>query len=472
MRQFSLYDFHGLDLRRATELSDQKSARLARNLRLTNGRVWRTRPGTKRLYACPPRSRGLYAAGGVLRAVHPAQSAEAWGFQRPEFWLDFVETQGDIADFLSAEIYGVPSAATGVQPYVALRRPTGEVEHHWIRSRPVTPTSPVTTKIEPGFIPSGGILKLAQKIFTAANALGHVRFSSTAFGPENWTEEADAGFMPVQQHSTGDLQVQALSYHGNRLVVFFESQLQIWAVDPQPENFYLVEILNGPGTIDQALVQNVLGDLMFFSRGGFRTLSTQRITGELQEGDIGAQIADLTSSLNGLGTDAVWWQRLGCYLAAFGDRVFAFTFDPQNKVTGWSEWQFPFPIENFAINDNRLFARSQNSIYEISDEFDTDDGAPINWRWESQHLHLGAPDRLKQFQAMSIHQTGQSRLLMRPDPNQPGFETPVFLPPGGTTLPWQKIPLLGVSSAPALILEGSGRWQFDGLTIHFQPLGV
>lgn len=472
MRPATLKDFHGIDLRRSTGVADQQTAAVAKNLYLTNGRVWRTRPGTRRLFSCPPQSRGLYAAGGVLRTVAPAgSSAATWSFQRPEFWIDYIEG-GAITEFLGAEIYGIPSAAVGVQPYVAVRRFGGNIEHHWVRRRLSGPGGAEPTRIAPGFTPTGEIIKLAEKIFTVDNARGAVRFSSTAFGPENWTEENDAGILPVQRHSSGDLLVQALGVFQGRLVVFFEEQLQIWAVDPQPENFFLVEIMNGPGTQARELVQPVLGDIFFFSRGGFRSLTTQRITGENREGDIGAPIEPRTRELNpGDATASLWWQRLGVYLAAFGSTVFAFTYDRSNRVTGWAEWEFPFEIENLVVSGGRLYARSRDAIYEISDDLEDDDGEPIEWRWESQHLHLGVPDRLKNFHALSIHQRGACQVAMRPDAARPDFISPV-LGASGQTQAWQKIPFFTMSAAPAVVLSGTGRWQLDGLTLHFTPLGV
>lgn len=471
MRTSSVSNFKGLDLRLSTGVADQQTASVAKNVYLTNGRVWRTRPGTRRVLLCPPESKGLYASGGVLRSVAPSGNAALWGWQRPEYWLDFIEGAGEITEFVSAEIYGVPSAAIGVQPYLAVRR-RGAVEHHWVKLRPVSPGAIVRTRVLPPFEPEGRVIKLAEKIFSTDGSKGTVRFSSTAFGPDNWTEELDAGFIPVARHGTGDLQVQALGIFQNRLVVFFDSQVQIWAVDPQPENFFLVDILNGPGTRAPGLVESVLGDIFFFSRGGFRSMSEQRVTGEIRESDIGAPIAPITELLSPEGaTQAIWWQRLGMYLAAFGNRVFAFTYDKGNKVTGWAEWEFPFAVEHFALNDGNLYARAEDAVYQIDDLLEDDDGVPIEWRWDSQHLHLGDPNRLKNFHGLSIHQRGDCQVSVRPDASRPEFIAPV-LGASGVTRSWQKIPFYTMSTAPAVSLSGKGKWQLDGFSLHFQPLGV
>jgi len=472
MRAFSVSAFKGLDTRLATAIADPQTARVAKNVYLSKGRTWKTRPGSRKILEVPPESRGLYAVDGVLRAVAPQGNAALWAYQRPNFWLDFVEGSDAIDEYIDAEIYGVPSAASGAQPYLAIRR-GNQVQHHWVKSRLDNPGDAEVTRVFPGFVPSGGLIKLAQKIFALDNSRGAVRFSSTAFGPDNWTEELDAGILPVQQHGTGDLQVRALGIFQGRLVVFFDSQIQIWAVDPQPENFFLVETMNGPGTAAPALVEAVLGDIFFFSRGGFRSLTTQRITGETLEGDIGAPIASLTDQLDpATATHGVWWQRLSLYVAAFGSRCFVFTYDRAIKVTGWAEWEFPFEVERFVVVGDRLYARSRDAVYEISDYLLTDDnGADIEWEWQSQHQHLDSPGTLKNFHALTLNQSGDCTVSMASDPGRPSFISPVYNT-SGVTVPWQKIPFPTVSTAVSVALSGKGQWQLDGFTLHFNPLGV
>ena len=46
MTSQAFMEFEGLDTRRIESLADTKTARVAKNVYLTGGRVWRSRPGT------------------------------------------------------------------------------------------------------------------------------------------------------------------------------------------------------------------------------------------------------------------------------------------------------------------------------------------------------------------------------------------------------------------------------------------
>lgn len=468
MTPLSVFEFDGIDRRRAAGLASQSAAHVARNLVLNSAKVWRTRPGTRRVYACPPQSRGLYSGAGVLRTVIPSFVPSAAAFQRPELWLDQIEGPEPIDRFVDAVIYG-PPVAIGALPYLAVQR-NGQMQHHWCTSRPMSIGDPVQTRVATQFEPRANLLRMAGRLFAIASAANDVRFSSVEFGPADWETLGDAGFLPVRNNATGDASPVWLSHFRDRMVVLFDSQIQVWHVDPDPAEMALVDTLNGPGTQEGPLTQNVIGDLLFFSRGGFRSLTTQAITGEIREGDIGAPIVDLTDGMAG-GVASVWWQRQGVYLAAIGGRVFVFIYNPSSKVTGWSEWAFPFPVEHFAVVSNELYIRSGDDVYHVSDQYDTDDGLPIEWEWQSQHFHARSPGVLKSFKALTLNQRGQSEVLIAPDFNEPNLVVPVGAA-ANNTLSWGKIPMNVLSEAAALVLRGTGRWKLDGITLHYDPLGV
>ena len=64
-------------------------------------------------------------------------------------------------------------------------------------------------------------------------------------------------------------------------------------VDPDPALIAFRTAYTGPGTDQFNSVANVVNDVYYFSEGGFRSLTTQTVTGEQRERDMGTRIAEL-----------------------------------------------------------------------------------------------------------------------------------------------------------------------------------
>ena len=480
-------EFAGLDVRRIESLSDTKTARVAKNVYLTNGRVWRSRPGTQRVAQLPAETKGLYAGQGILRTVAPAGYSDIYNSQSPLIFFDFVGDgtiydRDDIEEFINAERFG-SSVAAGVQPYAVIRRrSTGKLEHYWFRDRPDTPNAAVDTKVTTPFTPSGMVIKLAQKLWTPDQVNGAVRFSSTQFGPGDWSTLEDAGFLPVLASTPGDHTISGLGYlqstggavdnRQSALVVFFEDSIQIWAVDPDPLNHFLTGNIGGIGTANYRSIVNVLGDPMFFSREGFASLRISGRTGAMDSGMVGAPIEPLTEALRANDiTAATWWDSKGLGLWAVGSTLYVWRNDPLAKVQAWSMWELPYEITDFVdYNEDLYFRASDNGVYKFSDEFDTDDGVPIDFDVETQFLHMSTPGFYKTYDALMMYQTGRCDVSYRPDPTDPDMEIPVYTA-DGVTRPHEKIPLIAMGDSLALRFKGTGRWELSGFSVDYNEMG-
>lgn len=483
----TIAEFEGIDRRRQEALDTQKTARMARNVYLTTGRVWRTRPGTRRFATLPPETKGLYPAAGVLRTIAPAGYIDLYNRQSPTIFFDFVGDgtvydRDDVAEFINAERFG-SSLTAGVQPYgVIRRRSTGRLEHHWFRDRPDTPVSTVNNLVRPGFVPTGPVIKLAQKLWTPDQANGSVRFSSTQFGPSDWTTLGDAGFLPALANTPGDHTMTALSWlqstgdtadrRQSALVVFFEDSIQIWAVDPDPENHFLTGNIGGVGTRSFRSVANVFGDPVFFSRAGFASLSLSYKAGALDTGRIGAPIEDLTALIDPADIRAsVWWDAKGLYLAAVGREIYVWQNDPLMKVRAWSIWDMPYEITDFAdYSDGLYFRTTGDEVYKFTDDHDDDNGTPIAFDVDGAFMHLGTPGSYKVFHSLTVIQDGASRISYRPDSTEPAMEVPIYTA-SGVTRPHERIPLIATADSLALRFQGNAPWSLSGYTLNYDDLG-
>ena len=498
-------EFTGLDLRRLESLSDEKSQRVANNVYFTAAKKVRTRPGTRTQYTLPAETIGLYTASGVLRTVCPDRGAfdtdeefdAVFTRQTPKVFFDFYHVDLDDPDqlpatgFINAERFGV-SITAGVQPYGVLQRPSAQgvdtLDHQWFKDRPDLSGLDsggryVDNQVATPFSPTGMVLKLAEKLWCPDQANGAVRFSSTNYGPDNWTEEEDAGFLPVLANTPGDHVITGLGVLqstggavNNRqaaLIVFFEDGVQIWAVDPSPLNHYLTGILDGPGTENYRSIANVLGDPFFFSRRGFRSLRISSRTGSMDAYDIGDKIEPITDGIEPLQISAaVWHERIGCYLCSVGSQILCLRYDPIAKITAWSIWEMPWTISDMAIFEGNLWCRdTENRVHEFIEDIADDDGEAVVFEFESQYHHMGTPGLFKNFQAASIFQQGTSDLSYRPEPTNDDVLVPVYTITG-VTRPHEKVPIVAMSDSVALRFTGTGSWQLDGYSLDYQGTGV
>jgi hypothetical protein len=482
MRQ-TLAEFEGLDTRRLESLADMKTARAALNVYITSGRVWRSRPGLQLMAQLPAETKGLYAANGVLRTIAPAGYADIYNQQSPLIFFDFVGDGGaydrnDVQEMINVERFG-SSVSAGVQPYgVIRRRSTGLLEHHWFRHRPGSPSGVVNNKIALPFVPSGMVTKLSETLWTPCQAAGSVPFSSTEFGPSDWATLNDAGFLPVLGHTPGDHTITGLGFmqgteavadrRQSALVVFFEDSIQIWAVDPEPINHYLTGNIGGIGTRNYRSIANVLGDPVFFARGGFASLRASSRGGALDSAKIGGPIERLTAAL---GADAitasVWWDAKGLYLCAAGSTIYVWRYDPFTKTKAWSVWELPFAVTDLVDFQDDLYLRaSNNRVYKFSDALDKDDGAPVVFDLETQFLHMSTPGSVKTFQTANIHQRGTSSISFRPDATHPDIEIPIYRT-DGITPHNALLPINASADSVALRFTGTGPWELDGVTIDY-----
>lgn len=477
----------GIDLRGLNLLSSMKTLRVGTNVLLSPAGGLETRPGTQRVAVLPAETKGLYAANGALRTAAPAGYADLFREQTAAVIFDFIGdgtkyAKDEIASVEGHVLYGAHVAA-GVHSYLSVKRKDGSVELHWIRQRPAEDDGLVDTKVVNGRSMVGPIIRAGEKVFALDQVNGDAPFSSTEFGPDNFTAPEDAGHLPLLQHTRGDAslvgfgELQSTEGAAQRrqeaLVVFMDNQTQVWAVDPDPLNHYLTHILHGVGAMSARSIVSVRGTPVFLGRSGFADLRGAAQIGNFEAGGIGAPIRKLTDSLAGEDiTASFFWEQRGAYLCAAGNQVFVFVTDQLNNIHGWTTWTFPFSVTDFAEDRGEVYLRdTENQVHHLSLDYDTDSGADIEYDVETAFLHMGSPYGSKNYEFLTLYQQGTTEVSYRPDPRASDIEVPVFTVTDGRYT-HQKIPLVAVSDGLALRFKGKGRWRLDGFSLQYDKLGV
>ena len=252
--------------------------------------------------------------------------------------------------------------------YAAVEYADASIQHHYLDGSAgsrITDSNCPQTK---------GVVKVENKIW-AVNG-DTVRFSATG-NPRDWTTTQDAGFLPVGLKQRGANNSLALGqYKVNQLVVFFDDGAQLWTVDPDPANHSFTQILPGSSTQYHKGIAHLFQDLYFLSNFGFRSISESALITSQIELDIGSPIDSIIQPLLPItptdSPQAIFAPELGQYMAKIGTTVYVFTMSQTAKISAWSEYIFPWAVDDIAVLDGVVYFRSGDNVYKMDDAINFD----------------------------------------------------------------------------------------------------
>lgn len=445
--------FLGLDVR-SSIAADPRSQLVLDNLFIDANRNVRSRPGATRVARVNENTVGLYSFGGSLRAAAPAGQAAIITDKPLNFVYDIVGdgspyAAGSLLDLVGVEFYDN-------YPILTVKRAAG-LELHAIDVEPANVSASVATRIVIPFVVTGAPVKLSRKLWVPANINGHIKYSSTQFGPRDWSQTEDAGFLPVSQHISGSREITAVGDMRGRLVVAFADGMQVWSTDPDPENVYLTENFNGPGAAGPRCLKNVLGDVWYVNSGGIRTLQSTLAEGS-KDLDVGARVTPLVTTLPIEEGIALWSQTRSQYLFVVGGTVIVGSLYPQAKILAWSRWIFPFTVTHITEHRGFVYVRSADHIvYRLDDDADADTDGPIAWSFRTHFLDGGNPSTNKLFRSFGVDQDGSSTLTTFANVALPdvGIGGRILV---GRTPAHARVFLSTMASGMSIQLAGTGRW--------------
>jgi hypothetical protein len=452
--------FLGLDVR-SEVTADPRAQLQLDNLYIDATRHVRSRPGAVKVARVNEHTVGLYSFGGALRCAAPAGRSAVITDKPLSFVYDLVGDGSIYAEDALQALEGVEFYDN--YPILTLRR-NDALELHAIDIEPPDLVTAVSTRIRLPFILTGAPAKLSRKLWAPAAINGTIPYSSTQFGPRDWAQTEDAGFLPVSQHISGNREITAVGYFRNSLAVAFVDGMQVWATDPDPENIYLTDNFNGPGAAGPRCLENVLGDLWYVNAGGIRTLQSTLADGA-KDLDVGARINPLLAGVDLSGGTALWSQSRSQFFFVLSNTVYVANLYPQAKILAWSRWAFPFTITDITEHQGFVYLRaSDHTIYRLVDGEDADDGTPIAWAFRTHFLDGNDPSTYKMFRTMSVDQEGTSVLTTYTNPGVPdaGVGGRILV---GRTSPHAKVFLAAMTTGLSLKLSGTGRWLLRSLTV-------
>ncbi len=297
---------------------------------------------------------------------------------------------------------------------------------------------------------------MSQKVFSPGRIEDDeddvVRYCATN-APKDWSTEQDAGFLPTGQHSPTSVAVKAIGEYRGRMVIWTESDQQVWTTDPDPAEMALFDSVTGVGTTFQNGHAGVAGDLFFTTLLGVRTLSVAAGSTNLQAGDVGTGIDELVrESISDSDADhrpvATYYPGNGQFWLAFAvpgeelTNVYVYSMPELGKRGSWSRYELPFCVECFAQLGGKLYVRSKSpstpALYlvdenaigdEVSSGFTVYFAGVVEW----PYLELGNPASTKMLHSIDISGIGSAEVQIGYDPVTPAAITAAYTVGADTT---------------------------------------
>jgi hypothetical protein len=454
---FDRFDL-GLDLRKGASVSDANRLRVLTNAFVNTGHTISKRPAARKIATLEAGTKGLRPGFGFLQTFYGSGSIV---HANPLFRANLIPSVNNSA--VSRMHFGAPFLGA---MYVVAEYVDGTVAHHYLDG-----TNPPRI-VDPNCPQTKAVTIAAQRIW-ASGVLGNTVSFCAAGLPRNWTGTDDAGFLSTGIQQEASQICTALGNYWDKLVVFFADGAQLWTVDPDPANNTLTHRIGGVGCPFPRGPAQFSTDIFFPSAIGVRSITTAANSDNMQDVDVGSPVDSILAPTlvpNALGA---FVPGLGQYWLAVGNGiVWVFSFSKTSKVSAWSEYIFPFVIDDFASLTNSLYMRSGDDVYLIDPTQFTDEGVsvPVSIEMPFLDFKLGGHD--KQIYAVDAVVQGTCTLAMRFDPRDPSKITDTITL-SSDTRPGVMIPVELTASEIAPVISHSANefFRLDWLKFYFNDLG-
>lgn len=282
------------------------------------------------------------------------------------------------------------------------------------------------------YAPGPFVKTLGSKMYALSGPTLHFSQLQT---PTEWNPPATgAGFIDMSEESSGSETLTAVARYQGFIAVFSETNVQIWYVDPDPDNNKWAQTLNNTGTSSpRSVTQFGDNDLFYLNESGLRSLRARDATNSAATTDIGVPVDTLiqtaVAAFGLANRDRIIGAiepRDGRFWLAIDDEIFVFSFFNGAKVSAWSKYNPGFSVEDMVVFNRRVYLRSGEDIYvygglgaapAYSDAYQAVARIPF--------LDGGKPTLKKTFRTFDAASEGSWDVEAAFDPNNPDTLDPI-----------------------------------------------
>lgn len=326
---------------------------------------------------------------------------------------------------------------------------------------------------------SSGMSRIARtfktKMHTAARAL---MVFSALNDPTQVTSGTGIGSILASSQDEGTQRITGMGIYQTYMGIFSRNTIQIWAIDTDPANNRLVQVLQNTGTRSpKAIIGFGNSDLAYLADTGVRSLRARDSSNAAFVDDIGTKIDDdITAFMETLTdkeiaqADTVVDPRDGRLWISLKNRIYVFSYFPGGRISAWSFYEPGFTVDEMAVAKNRIYVRSGNTIYVYGGNSGAEYPADGEMQITVQLPFIDA-DRLsggKQLKGVDIITSGEWEINLLVDPRDETLMTDTLRTVGPSTLLMQ-IPVHANTThfAPLLRSSKAGRKTLSSVVVHF-----
>lgn len=482
----------GLDLRLPIGIQDANRLYRLQNAYVTSGKKIAKRPALKQVLSGLSGSFGLESFNGQLCVFTNQDStwvspSSTIGFYYLDHYTEVPTTATQLVGVEFAKMFqGAPYVVAKHRTYVTVPQPPGVpgpaqfvlsdvYRHHYCD---MTPGSLITDSNCPH---GRSITIAASRVFSIGGEV--VRYCAIG-APRDWTTASDAGFLSVSLQQNTNTECTAVGTFEDALVTFFADGSQVWDVKEDPSANQIRKRMYGVGTNHPGSLASFYRDLAFASPFGLRSIAVQENVERLDESDIGVPIDKLTQPVqeaheatSDQSVRGIWLQQFGqywvCYEESGRTRAFVYSFSRSAKLTCWSEYTFPLLFTGITSKGGKVYARTDDALYELDAERYTDEGAPIAVDVQMAFQDAKLPGVEKMFYGADFVFSGTANVSYLYDPRDTSKETNAQ-PITGDTRQGGLVPveLTAAAVAPRFRHEANEAFELDLCTLYFHPLSA
>ena len=327
-----------------------------------------------------------------------------------------------------------------------------------------------------GGTPAGGQMSRTYKTKMYRIDGAYLKFSGvgdpSVLDPAS-TAHPGAGFINIAINDPeGETQLSMEVFY-DKMAVMARLTTQLWALDPDPANDALGQVLRIGTVAPHSVVQFGTGDVLFLSDSGVRSLKALTINLAASVSDVGSAIDLIINPLVHQGSGYGWGPRaivqpnFGRYWLSIQDTVYVLSYFPAGNITAWSTFKPGFTVQDWAVVENRVFARdTAGNLYLYGGTDFVTYGSDYKVTVRSPHHAADEPTTNKRVKSMDVICTGQWSVQLGMIPNNTElFELCANI--DGTTLGVQSIPFAGYGTHVGMHLEHQAPGPATISAIHF-----
>lgn len=299
------------------------------------------------------------------------------------------------------------------KPYVVATFNDGST-HHFYDGTEVTDFAAATRPTN--------VYTYGTKIYGLEGSL--LRFSSVN-EPTKWNSGSGYGFINLANHSAGSDALVGIEVFQGSMAMFSRRAVQVWSMNADPVKNAQTQVLRNTGTrIAQSVQAYGDVDVFYLDETGVRSVRARNVSNSGFVNDIGtpvdSYIRDYISTLPTATLEAgqsCIEPTDGRYWLAIGNKIFVFTYFPSAKISAWTSYEPGFTIDRFAVINEKVYARSGNTIYLYGgDNSNVYDSCSVTIKMP--FISGGKPSYNRQLIGFDLASVGNWQVLMRVDPRE------------------------------------------------------